>query len=111
MGYLLNDRMRDVREFVDGLRRSSGGTVLDPEAVATLMARRGENPVDRLTTRERDVLELMAQGRSNASIAAAFFVSEKAVAKHIASIFNKLDLPVDTDDNRRVRVVLTWLKV
>lgn len=80
MGHLLEDRIGDVREFVDGLRRSSGGTVLDPEAVATLMARRGENPVDRLTTRERDVLERMA-------------------------------LPVDTDDNRRVRAVLTWLKM
>lgn len=111
-GYLLKDRIGDIREFIDGLRWVvGGGTVLDPEVVATLMARQGQTPIDRLTTRERDVLDLMAQGRSNASVAAALFVSDKAVAKHIASIFTKLDLPVDVDDNRRVRAVLTWLRV
>ncbi len=89
----------------------AGGTVLDPEVVATVMARRRDEPLDRLSAREREVLELMAQGRSNAAIAAALVVTEKAVAKHINSIFTKLDLPLDTDDHRRVRAVLTWLRV
>jgi len=75
------------------------------------MHRRGDEPVDRLTEREREVLGLMAEGRSNAAIGHALFVTEKAVAKHINSIFTKLDLPVDVDDNRRVLAVLAWLKV
>lgn len=112
VGYLLKNRVSDVAEFVDGLRRVvAGGTVLDPEVVATVMARRRDEPLDRLSGREREVLELMAQGRSNAAIAAALVVTEKAVAKHINSIFTKLDLPLDTDDHRRVRAVLAWLKV
>jgi DNA-binding NarL/FixJ family response regulator len=112
VGYLLKDRVADVREFVEGIRRiAAGGTVLDPEVVATLMARRSEKPVDRLTPREREVLSLMAEGRSNAAIAAALFVTEKAVAKHTNNIFAKLDLPVATDDNRRVLAVLAWLEV
>lgn len=112
VGYLLKERIADVRDFVDGLRRViGGGTVLDPEVVATLMAKQSQSPVDRLTGRERDVLELMAQGRSNSNIAGALFVSEKAVAKHTANIFAKLDLPVSTDDNRRVRAVLAWLHI
>ena len=112
VGYLLKDRVADVAEFVDGVRRvAAGGTVLDPEVVATIMSRRRDEPIDRLTAREKEVLGLMAEGRSNTAIAAALFVSEKAVAKHINSIFTKLDLPLATDDNRRVRAVLTWLKV
>ena len=112
VGYLLKERVADVREFVDAVRRvAAGGTVLDPEVVAAIMARRQDEPVDRLTVREREVLALMAEGRSNAAIAAALFVTEKAVAKHTNSIFTKLDLPVAADDNRRVLAVLSWLKV
>jgi len=112
VGYLLKDRVADAGEFVDSVRRvAAGGTVLDPEVVAALMQRRGEAPVDRLTEREREVLGLMAEGRSNAAIGHALFVTEKAVAKHINNIFTKLDLPVDVDDNRRVLAVLAWLKV
>jgi DNA-binding NarL/FixJ family response regulator len=112
VGYLLKDRVSDVAEFVDGVRRvAAGGTVLDPEVVATVMAKHREEPLDRLTPREREVLEQMAQGRSNAAIAASLSVSEKAVAKHINSIFTKLDLPLDGDDHRRVRAVLAWLRL
>lgn len=112
VGYLLKDRVSDVAEFVDGVRRvAAGGTVLDPEVVATVMARRQEEPRDRLSPREREVLGLMAEGRSNAAIAAHLHVTEKAVAKHINGIFTKLDLPLDEDDHRRVRAVLTWLRV
>ncbi|WP_395694904.1 LuxR C-terminal-related transcriptional regulator [Nocardioides sp.] len=112
VGYLLKDRVSDVAEFVDGVRRvAAGGTVLDPEVVATVMARQRDEPVDRLTPREREVLALMAEGRSNAAIAARLSVTEKAVAKHINSIFTKLDLPMDDDDHRRVRAVLAWLRL
>ncbi|MGY2875396.1 DNA-binding NarL/FixJ family response regulator [Marmoricola sp. URHA0025 HA25] len=111
IGYLLKDRVSDVADFVDGVRRViAGGTVIDPEVIASIMARRQEEPLDRLTAREREVLGLMAEGRSNAAIASALFVSEKAVAKHSNNIFTKLDLPVDIDDNRRVRAVLAWLR-
>ena len=79
--------------------------------VAALMARRREEPLDRLTPREREVLALMAEGRSNAAIAGALYVTEKAVAKHTNSIFTKLDLPLAPDDNRRVLAVLAWLRV
>lgn len=112
VGYLLKDRVADVTEFVEGVRRvAAGGTVLDPEVVATIMSRQQAAPVDRLTPREREVMSLMAEGRSNAAIASAMFVTEKAVAKHTNSIFTKLDLPVDIDDNRRVLAVLAWLRV
>ena len=112
VGYLLKDRVSDVAEFVDGVRRvAAGGTVLDPEVVATVMARQRDEPLERLTPREREVLGLMAEGRSNAAIAGHLHVTEKAVAKHINSIFTKLDLPLDEDDHRRVRAVLTWLRV
>jgi len=110
IGYLLKDRVGDVGEFVDALGRvASGGTVLDPQVVSAVMAR--QEPVERLTARERDVLGLMAEGRSNAAIAAALFVTEKAVGKHVNIIFTKLDLPVAPDDNRRVLAVLAWLGV
>jgi DNA-binding NarL/FixJ family response regulator len=112
VGYLLKDRVSDVAEFVDGVRRvAAGGTVLDPEVVATVMARRRDEPLERLTPREREVLGLMAEGRSNAAVAVHLNVTEKAVAKHINSIFTKLDLPIDEDDHRRVRAVLAWLRV
>ncbi len=112
VGYLLKDRVSDVADFVGSLRRvAAGGTVLDPDVVASVMRRRRADPLGRLTAREREVLALMAQGRSNTAIAARLTVSEKAVAKHTTSIFTKLDLPVDTDDNRRVLAVLAFLEV
>ena len=111
IGYLLKERVADPAEFVDAVRRvAEGGTVLDPEVVAAIMARRRASPLARLTARERETLALMAEGRSNAAVAAALVVSEKAVAKHISSIFTKLDLPVGADDHRRVRAVLAWLR-
>jgi DNA-binding NarL/FixJ family response regulator len=90
---------------------AAGATVLDPEVVAAVMARQRDQPLERLTAREREVLALMAEGRSNGAIAAALHVTEKAVAKHINSIFSKLDLPLADDDHRRVRAVLAWLGV
>ncbi len=111
VGYLLKDRVANVAEFVDGVRRVvAGGTVIDPEVIAAIMAHKREQPLDRLTPREKEVRALMAEGRSNAAIASALFVSEKAVAKHTNSIFTKLDLPVAADDNRRVLAVLAWLR-
>ena len=111
IGYLLKDRVADVDEFVAAVRRvASGGTVLDPEVVAGLVAGSANKPLDRLTDREREVLTLMAEGRSNAAIAARMFVSEKAVGKHTNAIFTKLDLPQAHDDNRRVLAVLAWLQ-
>jgi DNA-binding NarL/FixJ family response regulator len=112
VGYLLKDRVADVKEFVEGVRRvAAGGTVLDPEVVASLMARQREEPLDRLTPREREVLALMAEGRSNAAIAVALYVTEKAVAKHTNNFFTKLELPLAPDDNLRVLAVLAWLRV
>lgn len=112
VGYLLKDRVSDVAEFVDGIRRvAAGGTVLDPEVVARVMAGHQAQPVDRLSPREREVIALMAEGRSNTAIATSLAVSEKAVAKHINSIFTKLDLPMGEDDHRRVRAVLAWLQL
>ncbi|KRA39087.1 MULTISPECIES: response regulator [unclassified Nocardioides] len=112
VGYLLKDRVSDVAEFVDAVRRVAGGaTVLDPSVVAAVLDRRKDSPIERLTDREREVLALMAEGRANAGIAESLVVTEKAVAKHINSIFAKLDLPADTDDHRRVRAVLAWLHV
>jgi DNA-binding NarL/FixJ family response regulator len=100
-----------VREFIDGVRRVlEGGTVLDPEVVATVMARQRDQPLDRLTAREREVLALMAEGRSNTAVAAALVVSEGAVEKHVSSIFAKLDLPPAERDHRRVLAVLRYLE-
>jgi DNA-binding NarL/FixJ family response regulator len=90
---------------------ADGATVLDPSVVAAVMERRKDSPIERLTEREREVLALMAEGRANAGIAESLVVREKGVAKHINSIFAKLDLPADTDDHRRVRAVLAWLRV
>jgi DNA-binding NarL/FixJ family response regulator len=111
VGYLLKDRVSEVKDFVDGVRRvAAGGTVLDPEVVAALLARRRRHdPLDRITPREHEVLGLMAEGRSNAAIAARLFVTEKAVAKHTSNIFAKLDLPMHGDDHRRVLAVLAYL--
>lgn len=111
VGYLLKDRVADVDGFLGAVRQvAAGGTVLDPEVVAGLVSGAGrEQPLERLTPREREVLTLMAEGRSNAAIAARLFVSEKAVGKHTSAIFTKLDLPPAADDNRRVLAVLAWL--
>ncbi|MGW2601174.1 response regulator transcription factor [Streptomyces klenkii] len=112
VGYLLKERVADVEEFIDALRRvAGGGTALDPQVVSQLLLRRHSDPLDRLTPRERDVLELMASGRSNAGIAQALVVSESAVAKHINSILAKLDLPKADADHRRVLAVLRFLGV
>ena len=112
IGYLLKGRVSDVQGFVDACRQIiGGGTVLDPEVVAAMIATQRTSPVERLTDREREVLGLMAEGRSNAAIAARLHVSEKAVAKHINHLFAKLDLPVAADDNRRVLAVLAFLQL
>jgi DNA-binding NarL/FixJ family response regulator len=109
IGYLLKDRVADVPAFVDAVRHvAAGATVLDPKVVAAMVTRRTDH-LARLTPREREVLSLMAQGRSNAGIATALVVSENAVSKHINNIFIKLDLPTATDDNRRVLAVLKYL--
>ncbi|MEU7874435.1 response regulator transcription factor [Dactylosporangium sp. NPDC049140] len=112
IGYLLKDRVSDVDEFVAAVRRvAAGGTALDPTVVAALLdSRRQTLPLDRLTPREREVLAHMAQGRSNAAIGAALFITEKAVAKHTNSIFAKLGLQASEDDNRRVLAVLAYLE-
>jgi DNA-binding NarL/FixJ family response regulator len=108
VGYLLKDRVANVGQFVDAVRRvAGGGTAMDPEVVSRLLARR--EPLAVLTAREREVLGQMAEGRSNAAIAAKLFVTEKAVSKHINNILTKLDLAPSDDDNRRVRAVLTYL--
>ncbi len=110
VGYLLKDRIGDVTEFVDAVDRvAAGHTVVDPEVVMQLLGRR-RDPLQRLTPRERDVLALMAEGRSNAAIARTLVVSEAAVSKHINSLLAKLDLPPDEDDHRRVRAVLAYLR-
>jgi DNA-binding NarL/FixJ family response regulator len=109
IGYLLKDRVADVDDFVAAAGRvAAGGTVLDPEVVSQLLVRRTD-PLRRLTAREHDVLALMAEGRSNAGIAAALVVSESAVAKHVNSIFTKLDLAPADNDHRRVLAVLRFL--
>lgn len=110
VGYLLKDRVADVADFLDTLARvAAGATVLDPEVVAQLFARRGPVPLDRLTQREREVLALMAEGRSNTSIARRLVVTEGAVEKHIRNIFTKFDLAPDDEQHRRVLAVLTYL--
>ncbi|MFD0900673.1 response regulator [Actinomadura sediminis] len=112
VGYLLKDRVGEVAEFVDALDRvAAGGTVIDPEVVRRLLARRRDrSPLERLTAREREVLALMAEGRSNGAIARALVVGEAAVVKHVGSIFGKLELHQTSDDHRRVRAVLAYLR-
>ena len=108
VGYLLKDRVSNVAQFIDAVRRvADGGTAMDPEVVSQLLARR--EPLAVLTAREREVLGQMAEGRSNAAIAARLFVTEKAVSKHINNIFTKLAMPPSDDDNRRVLAVLAYL--
>jgi DNA-binding NarL/FixJ family response regulator len=112
VGYLLKDRVADVGEFVAALRRvAEGGTALDPEVVSQLLLRRRSDPLDRLTAREQEVLRLMAEGRSNGAIAQALVITDSAVAKHINSIFTKLDLHPDEGDHRRVLAVLRFLGI
>jgi len=110
IGYLLKDRVIDVSDFVDAVRRvAAGGTALDPEVVAQLLGHRGAKRLAELTAREREVLELVAEGRSNAAVAKALVLSVGAVEKHIASIFQKLGLPPSDSDHRRVLAVLAYL--
>ncbi|QHY95176.1 Transcriptional regulatory protein DegU [Streptomyces sp. S4.7] len=111
IGYLLKDRVFDADQFIDAVRRvAGGGTAMDPQVIQQLLSRRAQDePIGRLTPREREVMELMAQGRSNAAIAAQLVVTERAVSKHTSNIFGKLGLPVSDDDNRRVLAVIAYL--
>ncbi|MGN9776134.1 response regulator transcription factor [Micromonospora sp. H33] len=112
IGYLLKDRVAAIGEFLDALERvAGGGTVLDPEVIGQLFARRRrDDPLRNLTPREREVLALMAEGHSNTAIARTLVVTDGAVEKHVRNIFTKLDLPPDTEQHRRVRAVLTYLR-
>jgi DNA-binding NarL/FixJ family response regulator len=112
IGYLLKDRVADVREFLEALRRvAEGGAALDPEVVTQLLVRSGkQDPIGQLSPREREVLELMAEGRTNGLIAEALVVTEGAVEKHVTSIFNKLGLPPADQAHRRVLAVLRYLE-
>jgi DNA-binding NarL/FixJ family response regulator len=111
VGYLLKDRVSNIGQFLDAVRRvAAGGTAMDPEVISQLLSKHaGNQPLGRLTAREREVLGLMAEGRSNAAIAGKLFITEKAVSKHTNSIFSKLGLPPSEDDNRRVLAVLAYL--
>jgi DNA-binding NarL/FixJ family response regulator len=112
VGYLLKDRVADLDRFVDAVKRvGDGGSALDPEVVSRLLGRRRrEDPLADISPREREVLALMAEGRSNHAIATELVVTERAVEKHVTSIFSKLDLPPAADDHRRVLAVLTYLR-
>ncbi len=112
VGYLLKDRVSDIEEFAAAVRRvAQGGSALDPAVVSQLVGRhRTDDPISTLTTREREVLELMAEGRSNGGIAERMVVTERAVEKHVTSIFQKLGLPQAPEDHRRVLAVLTYLR-
>ncbi|MFE4455279.1 LuxR C-terminal-related transcriptional regulator [Streptomyces sp. NPDC056796] len=111
IGYLLKDRVFDADQFVDAVRRvAAGGTAMDPQVISQLLSRRSvDEPMGTLTPREREVMGLVAQGRSNGAIASQLVVTERAVAKHTSNIFGKLGLPVSDDDNRRVLAVLAYL--
>ncbi|ADJ43073.1 two-component system response regulator [Amycolatopsis mediterranei S699] len=110
VGYLLKERVADVADFLDAVRRvAGGGTAIDPDVIAQLMARGRRNPLDALTARESEVLGLMAQGLSNTAIANSLVVSHGAVEKHIGNIFSKLGLEASAEEHRRVRAVLTYL--
>jgi DNA-binding NarL/FixJ family response regulator len=112
VGYLLKDRVADVERFIDSVRRvGEGGSVLDPQVVSQMLGRRRLGaPVDLLTPREREVLALMAEGRSNHAISAELVITDRAVEKHVTSIFAKLNLPATADDHRRVLAVLAYLR-
>ena len=111
IGYLLKDRVFDADQFIDAVRRvAAGGTAMDPQVISQLLVRKArDEPLGDLTPREREVLALMAEGRSNVAIAQRLVVTERAIAKHTSNIFLKLDLPVSDDDNRRVLAVLAYL--
>ncbi|MFF7265141.1 response regulator [Streptomyces sp. NPDC008159] len=110
VGYLLKERVGAVADFTAAIERvAAGGTVVDPEVIQQLVRLR-QDPLERLSAREREVLGLIAEGRTNANLAAHLFISEAAVNKHIGNIFNKLDLPVNTDGHRRVLAVLAFLR-
>jgi len=111
-GYLLKDRVLEIDDFVEAVKRvARGGTAMDPEVVSRLVGKRGkDDPVDELSPREREVLSLMAEGRSNAGICAKLFLSPKTVETHVSSIFSKLRLAPASDDHRRVLAVLAYLK-
>ena len=112
VGYMLKDRIADLDDFADAIRRvAAGGSALDPTIVSQLLSkRRASGPLDEVTEREREVLELMAEGRSNQGIADRMEISERGVQKHVTSIFDKLGIPAGTDDHRRVLAVLTFLR-
>jgi len=112
VGYLLKDRVSDVEQFAESVRRvAEGGSALDPAVVSQLVGRRRvDDPLDELTPREREVLELMAEGRSNQAIADRLYVTLRAVEKHVTSIFSKLELTASSDDHRRVLAVLLYLR-
>jgi DNA-binding NarL/FixJ family response regulator len=112
LGYLLKDRVGDIEAFADAVRRvAAGGSALDPEVVSRLIGRRRrDDPLEGLTEREREVLALMAEGRSNAAIAEELVVTERAVEKHVTSIFSKLDLTATPETHRRVLAVLAYLR-
>jgi DNA-binding NarL/FixJ family response regulator len=112
VGYMLKDRVADLEDFADAIRRvAAGGSALDPTIVSQLLSKRREKgPLDEVTAREREVLELMAEGRSNQGIAERLEISERGVQKHVTSIFDKLGIPAGTDDHRRVLAVLTFLR-
>jgi DNA-binding NarL/FixJ family response regulator len=112
VGYLLKERITDIRALLDAVHRiAARGSVIDPQVVGQLLRRhRAEDPLEELTAREREVLELMAEGRSNHAIAIRLVISERAVEKHVTSIFSKLSLPPAGDDHRRVLAVLTFLR-
>jgi DNA-binding NarL/FixJ family response regulator len=112
VGYMLKDRVADLEDFADAIRRvAAGGSALDPTIVSQLLSkRRAAGPLDDVTAREREVLELMAEGRSNQGIAERLKISERGVQKHVTSIFDRLGIPAGTDDHRRVLAVLTFLR-
>jgi DNA-binding NarL/FixJ family response regulator len=110
-GYLLKDRVLEVDDFLDAVRRvAAGGTAVDPQVVSQLLGRRGDDPLSELTPREREVLGLMAEGRSNQGICDKLFLSPKTIESHVNSIFTKLDLRQAPDDHRRVLAVLAYLR-
>ena len=112
VGYLLKDRVAEIERFTDAIRQvADGGSVLDPEVVSHMLGRRGNGgPLERLTDREGDVLQLMAEGKTNRAISQQLYMSERAVERHVTGIFTKLDLPVTDQDHRRVLAVLAYVK-
>ena len=112
VGYLLKDRVAEIERFTDAIRQvADGGSVLDPEVVSHMLGRRGNGgPLERLTEREGEVLQLMAEGKTNRAISQQLYMSERGVERHVTAIFTKLDLPVTDQDHRRVLAVLAYVK-